>query len=158
MELMPYQKVRTTFAKGKNYSIRVGNSDSGILVTVNDSKLDDSGEAGGLRPVLVSLADGHRYLYVDALDAGEIWESTRIYDISGKVPVLVPMSRHMTRRADIPENYAELKEDSDKDKVFYIMSDPTHFNMSELGAEDGKILHECHVGKKGLPETAREHN
>lgn len=156
MELMPYQKVRTTFAKNTNSSISVGSSDSGLLITVDDKKLDDSGEAGGLRPVLVSLADGNRYLYVDALDAGEIWERTRIYDISGKDPVLVPMMRHMTRRADIPENYAELTADNDEDKVFYVMADPTNFNMSELGAEDGKILHDCHVGKSGLPETARE--
>ncbi len=156
MELLPYNKVRTSFAKGRNSSIKVGGSDSGILVTVDDKKLDDSGEAGGLRPVLVSLADGRRYLYVDALDAGEIWESTRIYDISGKVPVHVPMLRHMTRRADIPDNYAELTEDSDMDKVFYIMADPMHFNMSELGAEDGKITRECQVGAKGLPEAARE--
>ena len=156
MEILPYQKVRTTLARNKNSSISVGSSDSGILIAVDDRKLDDSGEAGSLRPVLVSLADGRRYLYVDALDAGEIWESTRIYDISGKAPVLVPMLRHMTRRADIPENYAELTVDSDKDKIFYIMADPMHFNMSELGAEDGKILHGCRVGKSGLPETAKE--
>lgn len=157
MEFLPYQKVRTAFAKGKNSTICVGQSDSGILVTVNGKSLNDYGEASSLRPVLVSLSNGHRYLYVDAVDAGEIWETTNVYDISGKTPVHIPMPRHMTRRADIPENYATLAEDNDPDKVFYIMADPRRFYMSELGTESDGFMRECFEGNDGTPKFIVEH-
>jgi hypothetical protein len=134
----------------------VSQSDSGILIKLDDKELNDYGEASGLRPVMVSLADGRRYLYVDALEAGDIWETTSVYDISGKVPVLVPQTQHMTRRADIPENYASLTKDSDPDKVFYIMADPMHFHMSDLSAGGGYLLRECRVGKSGAPEIIAE--
>lgn len=156
MEILPYQKMRTAFAKGRTGTICVSQSDSGILIKLDDKELNDYGEASGLRPVVVSLADGRRYLYVDALEAGDIWETTSVYDISGKVPVLVPKARHMTRRADIPENYASLTEDSDPDKVFYIMADPMHFQMSDLSAGGGGLLRECRVGKSGAPEVIAE--
>lgn len=156
MELLPYHKVRTAFARGKKGTICVGQSDSGILVTVDGKSLNDYGEVSSLRPVLVSLSNGRRYIYVDAVDAGEIWETTKVYDVSGKEPIRIPMYRSMTRRADIPDDYSALTVDSDPDKVFYIMADPNHFCMSELGKGSDVLLRECRVGADGTPEILGE--
>ncbi|MBR1552961.1 MAG: DUF3298 domain-containing protein, partial [Schwartzia sp.] len=71
MELRPYLPVRTTFADGSGTSVNVTTTDGGVRVMAGGVAVDDRGEASDLRPVIVSLADGRRYLYVDAIDAGD---------------------------------------------------------------------------------------
>ena len=159
MELHPYLPVRTTFADGSGTSVTVTTTDGGVRVMAGGVALDDRGEASDLRPVIVSLADGRRYLYVDAIDAGDVWETTYVYDLAGNVPVRVPMNRRMTRRGDVDEDFAEAERgpiiiDEKRDKVFYIMADPEHFSMSLLDEETGKAgLAECRVGADGAPEA-----
>ncbi|MBQ9365798.1 MAG: DUF3298 domain-containing protein [Schwartzia sp.] len=158
MELRPRLSVRTTFADGSGTSVNVTTTDGGARVIAGGVALDDRGEASELRPVLVSLADGRRYLYVDAIDAGDVWETTCVYDLSGNVPVRVPMNRRMTRRGDVDEDFTEaergpIRIDEKRDKVFYIMTDPDNFFMSLLDEETGKAgLAECRVGADGAPE------
>ena len=164
MELRPWLPVRTTFADGSGRAVNVKTTDGGVRIIMGGAILDDWGETYGLRPVLVSLADGRRYLYVDGVDAGRAWETTRVFDLSGNAPVRVPMNRRMTRRGDVDEDFAEaergpIKIDENRDKVFYIMADPEHFSMSLLDEETGKAgLAECRIGADGTPEIVEVQN
>lgn len=122
---------------------------------MNGKALDEPGEAWELRPVLVSLADGRTYLYVDVLEEGNVWEKTRVYDLTGNSPRRVPLTTHFTRRANIPEDYALTTKDESRNKIFYLMADPNHFQLSEL--DKYGLLHQrvCKVGKDGAPEIAK---
>ena len=117
------------------------------------------GETYDQRPVLVSLADGRRYLYVDGVDAGRAWETTRVFDLSGDAPVRVPMNRRMTRRGDVDEDFAEAERgpimiDGKRDKGFAVMADPEDFYMTRLNQVTGKAeLCQCRVGADGTPEV-----
>lgn len=155
VELMPYQSQRLSFAKGRKATLHVGQSEKGLLIAVNGKSLDEAGEARELHPVLVSLADGRAYLYVDVLEDGKVWEKTRIYDLTGKSPRRVPLTTHFTRRANIPENYAPASKDESRHKIFYIMADPNHFQLSELDKYGLLHLRACKVGKDGAPETVK---
>jgi hypothetical protein len=109
--------------------------------------------------VLVSLADGRRYLYVDGIGAGDAWERTTIYDVNGNQPVLVPMQQQFTRRADVDEDFAEAERgpimiDEKRDKGFAVMADPEDFYMTRLNESTGKAeLCQCRVGEDGTPEV-----
>ena len=155
VELMPYQSQRLAFAKGQKATLHVGQSEKGLLVAMNGKALDEPGEAWELRPVLVSLADGRAYLYVDTLEEGKVWEKTRVYDLTGNSPRRVPLTTHFTRRANIPEDYALATKDESRNKTFYLMADPNHFQLSEL--DKYGLLHQrvCKVGKDGAPEIAK---
>ena len=152
MELRPFLPVRTLFADGSGTAVKIGSTDSGLLVMANGSELADSGEAYMSRPVLVSLADGRRYVYVDTLEAGDICQRTRVYDITTGRPVVVPMQEWLTRRGEIPENFAQLKDDKDLDEIFYVMSNPENFSMTKLDESTGKANQcYCSVGPNGAP-------
>ena len=159
MELRPWLPVRTTFADGSGRAVNVKTTDGGVQIIMGGAILDDWGETYDLRPVLVSLADGRRYLYVDGVAAGDAWERTRIYDLNGDAPVCVPMARQMARRGDIDEDYAEaergpIKIDENRDKSFYTMADPERFSMTFMDEATGKArLAECRVGADGAPEV-----
>ncbi|MBR1760321.1 MAG: DUF3298 domain-containing protein [Schwartzia sp.] len=158
MELRPWLPVRTTFADGSGTSVKVTTTDGGLRIVKGGAILDDWGETYGLRPVLVSLADGRRYLYVDGVVAGDAWERTRVYDLNGSAPVRVPMARQMARRGDIGEDYAEaergpIRIEENRDKVFYIMANPEDFYMTLMDESTGKAeLCQCRVGADGAPE------
>ena len=158
MELRPWLPVRTTFADGSGTSVKVTTTDGGLRIVKGGAILDDWGETYGLRPVLVSLADGRRYLYVDGVAAGDAWERTRVYDLNGSAPVRVPMARQMARRGDIDEDYAEaergpIRIEENRDKVFYIMANPEDFYMTLMDESTGKAeLCQCRVGADGAPE------
>ena len=158
MELRPWLPVRTTFADGSGTSVKVTTTDGGLRIVKGGAILDDWGETYGLRPVLVSLADGRRYLYVDGVAAGDAWERTRVYDLNGSAPVRVPMARQMARRGDIDENYAEaergpIRIEENRDKVFYIMANPEDFYMTLMDESTGKAeLCQCRVGADGAPK------
>ena len=158
MELRPWLPVRTTFADGSGRAVNVKTTDGGVQIILGGAILDELGEMYDLRPVLVSLADGRRYLYVDGLAAGQAWERTRIYDLNGDAPVRVPMAQQMARRGDIDEDFAEaergpIKIDENRDKSFYTMADPERFSMTFMDEATGKAcLAECRVGEDGTPE------
>ena len=159
MEFRPYIPARASFANGDVAQVRVFSSDGGRRISLNGAVLDDWGETYDQRPVLVSLADGRRYLYVDGIGAGDAWERTTIYDINGDKPVLVPMQQQFTRRADVDENFAEAERgpimiDEKRDKGFAVMADPEDFNMTRLNESTGKAeLCQCRVGADGTPEV-----
>ena len=158
MELRPYIPARVSFADGDSDEVNVTTSDSGLRISKDGVVLNDAGETAGLRPVLVTLADGRRYLYVDSVDAGDAWETLRVYDLNGAAPVLVPMKQRLTRRADVAEDFAvaergEPKNDAYADKIFYIMADPENFPMTLLDEATGKArLCQCRVGADGTPD------
>ena len=159
MELRPYIPARASFANGDAAQVRVFTSDGGRRISLNGVILDDWGETYDQRPVLVSLADGRRYLYVDSVDAGDAWERTTIYDLNGDKPVRVPMKQQFTRRADVDEDFAEAERgpimiDEKRDKGFSIMADPENFYMTRLNESTGKAeLCQCRVGADGTPEV-----
>ena len=159
MELRPYIPARASFANGDSAQVRVFSSDGGQRISLNGVVLDDWGETYDQRPVLVSLADGRRYLYVDGIGAGDAWERTTIYDVNGNQPVLVPMQQQFTRRADVDEDFAEAERgpimiDEKRDKGFAVMADPEDFYMTRLNAATGKAeLCQCRVGEDGTPEV-----
>lgn len=159
MELRSYIPARAAFANGDVAQVRVFSSDGGQRIALNGVILDDWGETYDQRPVLVSLADGRRYLYVDGIGAGDAWERTAIYDINGDKPVRVPMEHQFTRRADVNEDFAEaergpIKIDEKRDKGFSIMADPEDFYMTRLNESTGKAeLCQCRVGADGTPEV-----
>ncbi|MBQ4421763.1 MAG: DUF3298 domain-containing protein [Schwartzia sp.] len=159
MELRPYIPARASFANGDSAQVRVFSSDGGQRISLNGVVLDDWGETYDQRPVLVSLADGRRYLYVDGIGAGDAWERTTIYDVNGNQPVLVPMQQQFTRRADVDEDFAEAERgpimiDEKRDKGFAVMADPEDFYMTRLNAATGKAeLCQCRVGADGTPEV-----
>ena len=155
VELMPYQSQRLALGKGRKATLHVGQGEKGLLVAMDSKALEEPGEARELRPVLVSLADGRAYLYVDALEDGQLWEKTRVYDLTGKSPRRVPMEKHFTRRADIPEDYRSITKDTKPSKTFYIMADPGHFQLSELDKYGLRHLRVCRAGKDGAPEIVR---
>ena len=107
----------------------------------------------------MSLADGRRYLYVDGIGAGNAWERTTIYDVNGDQPLLVPMQRQFTRRADVDEDFAEAERgpimiDEKRDKGFAVMAAPEDFYMTRLNEATGKAeLCQCRVGADGTPEV-----
>lgn len=158
MELRPHLPVRTAFADGSDTTLKVTTTDGGIRIYCGGAMLDDWGESSGLRPVLVALADGRRYLYTDDRGPGEAWETTRVFDLNGDAPLRVPMKRRMTRRANVDENFAEAEIgpvtiDENENRVFYIMADPEDFNMTLLDEATGKARRcECRVGGDGTPE------
>ncbi len=159
MELRMWLPVRASFANGDSAQVKVFSSDGGQRISLNGVILDDWGETYDDRPVLVSLADGRRYLYVDGVSAGDAWERTAIYDINGDKPVRVPMQQQFTRRADVNENFAEAERgpihiDEKRDKGFSIMADPEDFYMTRLDESTGKAeLCQCRVGADGTPEV-----
>ena len=159
MELRPYIPARASFANGDAAQVRVFTSDGGRRISLNGVILDDWGEVYDQRPVLVSLADGRRYLYVDSVGAGDAWERTTIYDVNGDAPVRVPMQQQFTRRADVDENFAEAERgpiyiDEKRDKGFSIMASPEDFYMTRLNEATGKAeLCQCRVGADGTPEV-----
>ena len=159
MELRPYIPARASFANGDSAQVRVFSSDGGQRISLNGVVLDDWGETYDQRPVLVSLADGRRYLYVDGIGAGDAWERTTIYDVNGNQPVLVPMQQQFTRRADVDEDFAEAERgpimiDEKRDKGFAVMADPEDFYMTRLNESTGKAeLCQCRVGADGTPEV-----
>jgi hypothetical protein len=159
MELRPYIPARASFANGDVAQVRVFSSDGGQRISLNGVVLDDWGETYDQRPVLVSLADGRRYLYVDGIGAGDAWERTTIYDVNGNQPVLVPMQQQFTRRADVDEDFAEAERgpimiDEKRDKGFAVMADPEDFYMTRLNESTGKAeLCQCRVGADGTPEV-----
>ena len=161
LELRPYLPARVSFADGSRAEVNITTSDSGLRITMDGAVLNDSGETAGLRPVLVSLADGRRYLYVDSVDAGDTWETLSVFDLNGAAPVRVPMKQRMTRRADVAEDFADMergepKNDAYADKSFYIMADPENFRLTLLDAETGQArLVTCRVGADGTPEILR---
>ena len=159
MELRPYIPARASFANGDSAQVRVFSSDGGQRISLNGVVLDDWGETYDQRPVLVSLADGRRYLYVDSVGAGDAWERTTIYDVNGDKPVLVPMQQQFTRRADVDEDFAEAERgpimiDEKRDKGFAVMADPEDFYMTRLNEATGKAeLCQCRIGADGTPEV-----
>lgn len=155
MELYPYLPVRTGFADGSSTVVEVGGTDSGVRVVAGGQTLVDSGFKGEARPVLVSLADGRRYLYVDAVEEGEQFERTRVYDISSGAPVTVPLKNWLSRRENVPANYKKANLDKNKkmEKNFYIMSDPDDFFMTAFNEETGETYKEVFkIGANGIPE------
>ena len=159
MELRMWIPVRASFANGDVAQVKVFSSDGGQRISLNGVVLDDYGETRDDRPVLVSLADGRRYLYVDGVSAGDAWERTTIYDINGNQPVRVPMKQQFTRRGDVPEDFAEAERgpiqiDEKRDKGFAIMADPEDFYLTLLDEKTGKAkLCQCRVGADGTPEV-----
>ena len=159
MELLPYIPARASFANGDSAQVTVTTTDGGLRIVKDGVVLDDWGETCDLRPVLVSLADGRRYLYVDGIGAGDAWERTTIYDINGDHPALVPMQQQFTRRADVDEDFAEAERgpimiDGKRDKGFAVMADPEDFYMTRLNQATGKAeLCQCRVGADGTPEV-----
>ena len=158
MELRSYLPVRASFANGDSAQVRVFSSDGGQRIALNGVILDDWGETNDVRPVLVSLADGRRYLYVDGVAAGDAWERTTIYDLNGNAPVKVTMKQQFTRRADVDEDFAEAERgpimiDKKRDKGYSIMADSENFYMTRLNEATGKAeLCQCRVGADGTPE------
>ena len=158
MEFRPYIPVRASFANGDSAQVRVFSSDGGQRISLNGVILDDWGETRDQRPVLMSLADGRRYLYVDGIDAGDAWERTTVYDINGAAPVRVPMKQQLTRRGDVDEDFAEAERgqviiNEKRDKGFSILADPENFYMTLLDEKTGKAkLCQCRVGEDGTPE------
>ncbi|MBQ9376712.1 MAG: DUF3298 domain-containing protein, partial [Schwartzia sp.] len=143
MELRPYIPARASFANGDVAQVRVFSSDGGRRISLNGAVLDDWGETYDQRPVLVSLADGRRYLYVDGIGAGDAWERTTIYDINGDHPVPVPTRQQFTRRADVDEDFAEAERgpimiDEKRDKAFSVMANPEDFYMTRLNEATSK--------------------
>ena len=159
MELRPYIPLRASFSNGDSALVKVTTTDGGLRIVLDGAILDDWGETYDLRPVLVSLADGRRYLYVDGLGAGDAWERTTIYDVNGDQPVLVPMQQQFTRRADVDEDFAEAERgpiyiDEKRDKAFSVMANPEDFYMTRLNEATGKAeLCQCRVGADGTPEV-----
>ena len=159
MELRMWLPVRASFANGDSAQVKVFSSDGGQRISLNGVILDDWGETRDDRPVLVSLADGRRYLYVDGVSAGDAWERTAIYDINGDKPVRVTMQQQFTRRGDVDEDFAEAERgpihiDEKRDKGFSIMADPEDFYMTRLNESTGKAeLCQCRVGADGTPEV-----
>ncbi len=159
MELRPYIPARASFANGDSAQVRVFSSDGGRRISLNGVILDDWGETCDQRPVLVSLADGRRYLYVDGIGAGDAWERTTIYDLNGDKPVLVPMQQQFTRRADVDEDFAgaergPIRIDEIRDKAFSVMANPEDFYMTRLNESTGRAeLCQCRVGADGTPEV-----
>ena len=159
MEILRGLPVRASFAGKESAQIKPTTSDGGLKIIKDGAFLDDWGETSDIRCVLVSLADGRRYLYLDGVAAGDAWERTNVYDLNGSVPVRVPMKRQMTRRGDVDEDFAEaergpIKIDEKRDKGFGIMADPNQFYMTLLDEETGKAkLCECRVGADGTPEV-----
>ena len=158
MELRRGLPVRASFAGKESAQIKPTTSDGGLKIIKDGAFLDDWGEAYDLRCVLVSLADGRKYLYLDGVAAGDAWERTTVYDLNNKIPMRVPMKRQMTRRSDVDEDFAEaergpIRIDEKRDKGFSIMADPKQFYMTLLDEETGKAkLCECRVGEDGAPE------
>ncbi|WP_297967331.1 DUF3298 and DUF4163 domain-containing protein [uncultured Anaerovibrio sp.] len=138
MELFPYLPVRTCFADGSSTAITVGGTDSGIRVEAGGEQLFDSGYSGIIRPILVSMADGRRYIYVDTVEEGESWECTRAYDITNGVPTIVPQKSWVSRRADVPENYKEAVNNKNREKNFYVMSDVNDIWMTLFDEKGGQ--------------------
>ena len=159
MEFRPYIPARASFANGDVAQVRVFSSDGGRRISLNGVILDDWGETYDQRPVLVSLADGRRYLYVDGIGAGDAWERTTIYDINGDKPTPVPTRQQFTRRADVDEDFAEAERgpimiDEKRDKAFSVMANPEDFYMTRLNEATGKAeLCQCRVGEDGTPEV-----
>ena len=159
MELAPYLPIRTSFADGSGRALNVTTTDGGVRIIMGGKIFDDWGETYDMRPVLVSLADGRRYLYVDGIGAGDAWERTRVYDINGDAPFRVTAKQQFTRRADVDEDFIEAERgpiiiDENRDKGFFIMADPEDFYMTRLNKATGKAeLCWCRVGADGTPEV-----
>ena len=150
--------MRASFAGKDIAQIKPTTSDGGLKIIKDGAFLDDWGETYDLRCVLVSLADGRSYLYLDGVAAGDAWERTTVYDLNNKIPMRVPMKQQMTRRGDVDEDFAEaergqIKIDEKRDKGFSIMADPENFYMTLLDEKTGKAkLCQCRVGADGAPE------
>ena len=158
MEILRGLPVRASFAGKESAQIKPTTSDGGLKIIKDGAFLDDWGETYDLRCVLVSLADGRKYLYLDGVAAGDAWERTTVYDLNNKIPMRVPMKQQMTRRGDVDEDFAEaergqIKIDEKRDKGFSIMADPENFYMTLLDEKTGKAkLCQCRVGEDGAPE------
>ncbi len=154
LELRPWLPVRTLFADGSGAAVQIqqtASSDEKLTVFCGGGRYTEPGAARDVRAMLVSLADGRRYIYADIL-SGERNFITYVYDLNGNAPAPVPTARAMTRCAALrppqPGIYGE--------ETFYAMTDPEDFLMVYVGGPGGNTaIHRCRVGADGAPEEKR---
>ncbi|WP_407399089.1 RsiV family protein [Anaerovibrio sp.] len=152
MELYTYMPVRTLFPDGSGSSLCINDVDDGIVVQSGPYSIKDEKKSMDIRSQLICLADGRRYIYVDGVDEGQVWERTRIYDITSSAPVAVPLYQWLTRRGDIPNNFIQIKEYKNSECIFYPIADPDSFAMTNLDMDSGDVgFLYYRIGEDGRP-------
>jgi len=144
MELVPYQTTRLSDSP-RNDRIYVTGYEDEILIDYCGTRLQDACHAKRVRPVLVNLKDGRRYLYADYTKDGSNYQ-LRVYDLNGSEPKFVK---------ELPMTRLDSHSGSQALQRWSIMSDPENFFMySAKGSPfmPGKWLR-CRVGSNGLPEV-----
>ena len=144
MEIRPYLNIRLSDSP-RDERLYVANDSDRIIVEYCGEKLEDFVSNKEIRPVLVNLFDGKKYLYVDYAQVTNNFR-LRVYDLNGESPKFVgeyPLTRLTTSPQD------------SENRAWYIMSDPNEFYMTST--KDTSLLPlsrvTCRVGKNGEPEA-----
>lgn len=129
----------------------------------DETVFTDSVRANGIRPVLVKMRDGRKYLYVDYLvaptpedyekgyDAQKMAElenrhGLRVYDLTGSEILRVECDGNFTMKN-------EFIGDDSIPKEWFVMTDPENFKLNVTGVSLREAHRRCRVGADGAPEV-----
>ena len=173
MELHQNLPVRTVFYDGRGAAVEVEGDADGVKIRFGGEELVDALPCSvyDIRPVLVSLSDGRRYIYADVSTfPKEDHYEIRVYDLTGDAPSLAGVT-YMTRLAISPNNPAIKKWDAITDPNDFWLNatditgsyarselEPVICRESQSDSSYGGSFHtgarlRCRVGADGLPEV-----
>ncbi len=144
IELPPGLPVRTVLGDGRGAAVGIYETSFGPFLNFGPLHYQDTA-AGSIRPVLVSMADGRSYLYVDTENTvGDKPQSEmRIFDFNGK---------EITRQTELGRSFFAYSPFWKKYR-WNVMSDPEHFFLNSAKAEEDKEAFAFRVGNGGSPEA-----
>jgi len=144
MELVPYQTNHLSDSL-RDDRIWINGYDDEIMIEYCGEKLQDSCHAKRVRPVLVNLKDGRRYLYVDYTQDDKDYR-LRVYDLNGNGPKFA---------GELPLTRMETPSDPSPIRTWHVMSDPDNFILyPAVGSTYSRGMWlRCRVGMNGLPEV-----
>lgn len=143
IELPPGLPVRTVLGDGRGATVGIYETASGPFLNFGPLHYQDTA-AGSIRPVLVSMADGRSYLYVDTENAvgDKSQPELRIFDFNGKA---------ITRQTEPGYSFFAYSPFWEKNR-WNVMSDPEYFFLNPARAEEDKEVVSFRVGQEGQPE------
>ena len=141
MELQPYLVTRLSDSP-RDHRLMVSNGYKELVITFGGMNISDPVSVEDVHPVVVGLADGRHYLYVDCLQEGR--RVIRVYDLNMPEPACIGVQ---------PMTLLASPVDRDDDKEWYVMADPMDFTATST--ENGAPVR-CRVGSDGRIEFLGE--